>query len=586
MDTSPDSTAQAGSAPVDCSVRYLRVSSKRQMDTDADIDPEGNSIDTQRKATVAKERALGTVNVGEYVEPGNSALSISKRPEFRKMLERIMQQRDVRYVVIYQRSRAFRNFADAVIVKRQLEKLGVKLISAKEDFGEGVWADAMEGITDIFNEVQVRLNGQDIAIKMGNKVKNGGTVGKAKLGYLNDTKLIDGHRINTISLDPERSKYIPLAFELFASGRYTIHGLRDELSDAGLTMPADARRGHRPISTATLGKLLRDRYYVGEVLYKGIWYPGRHEALVGADLFDRVQRVLDTHSGSGARYRTHKHYLKGLLWCARCHSRLTIQRALGNGGEYFYFLCRGKQEHRCDLPYVPVEIFEKAVADYYATDIWLPAEIRDQLRGRFDEAMNDSFGLSEEMRADFAEQLERLDQRENYFLDLAAEEGWPKDKLRQKITAIRTERTQIQRSLDQAGHELETGRQVFYQALELLDEPAAMYGRSGEAVRAILNRTFFTRFYVDAQKVMAAELREPFDVLNEAYRLYKTRQARTYQRRVPVHASKEARSAAVTAGAPQDRTTVIDSLASVFGQGWSKPVMVGATRIEPVTPRL
>jgi hypothetical protein len=42
-------------------------------------------------------------------------------------------------------------------------------------------------------------------------------------------------------------------------------------------------------------------------------------------------------------------------------------------------------------------------------------------------------------------------------------------------------------------------------------------------------------------------LREPFDVLNEAYRRYETRQARTYQRRVPVVANEQ--SATVVADA-------------------------------------
>ena len=40
---------ETDTAPVKRSIRYLRVSSRRQMDTDADIDPDGNSIDTQRK---------------------------------------------------------------------------------------------------------------------------------------------------------------------------------------------------------------------------------------------------------------------------------------------------------------------------------------------------------------------------------------------------------------------------------------------------------------------------------------------------------------------------------------------------------
>lgn len=113
--------------------------------------------------------------------------------------------------------------------------------------------------------------------------------------------------------------------------------------------------------------------------------------------------------------------------------------------------------------------------------------------------------------------------KEHYFLDLAAEEGWPKDKLREKIAAIRAERTQIQRSLETTEHQLDTGRHVFYQSLDLLDQPATIYRRGGEAVRAVLNRTFLTRLYVDARKVTEAQLREPFDALNEAYRLYKTR---------------------------------------------------------------
>src|ERR1700678_3732275 len=83
------------------SIRYLRVSSKKQMDTDFEVDPEGNSIDTQRKVTSAKERDLGMVNVGEYVEPGNSAQTIDKRPVFREMIARIAAERDVDYVIIY-----------------------------------------------------------------------------------------------------------------------------------------------------------------------------------------------------------------------------------------------------------------------------------------------------------------------------------------------------------------------------------------------------------------------------------------------------------------------------------------------------
>jgi hypothetical protein len=97
------------------------------------------------------------------------------------------------------------------------------------------------------------------------------------------------------------------------------------LTEAGLRMRATAKHPARPISLAQLGDLLRDRYYLGYVEYEGIEYPGRHEALVSPELFARVQKVLDSHSGAGVRKRTHNHHLKGVLWCARCESRFIVQ---------------------------------------------------------------------------------------------------------------------------------------------------------------------------------------------------------------------------------------------------------------------
>jgi hypothetical protein len=49
------------------------------------------------------------------------------------------------------------------------------------------------------------------------------------------------------------------------------------------------------------------------------------------------------------------------------------------------------------------------------------------------------FELSDELRQQFTKQLAKLDRKESNFLDLAVEEGWPKDKLRAKLTAIRDE---------------------------------------------------------------------------------------------------------------------------------------------------
>jgi len=571
----------AAAMPVKRAILYLRVSSKRQMDTDADLDPDGNSIDTQRKVCHEKARQAGMVIIDEYVEPGNSAQTIAKRPVFREMMQRINEQRDVDCVIIYMRSRAFRNYVDAGNTKLALQKLGVKLVSAKEDFGEGIMAEAMEAVTDVFNWLQVRMSGEDIKIKMANKARNGGTIGRAKVGYLNQKKLIDGRKVNTIALDPDRAHYIPMAFELFATGQETVTSLRDKLISAGFRMPATAKKPSAPISIERLRLLLRDRYYLGYVTYETIEYKGRHEPLISEELFDRVQRILDSHSGSGARHRSHNHYLKGVLWCGRCKYRLIVQRAVGRqGGEYYYFFCRGRQEGVCDLPFMPVEVMEDAVAGYYGHAVTLPAEYLAQVRAGVDEAVSDHHELSDALREQYAKRLDALDRKESYFLDLAADEGWPKDKLRAKITGIRVERKDIEETLAQAEQHLDRGRAVFHDALALLEAPQAAYEHGDEAVRSILNKAFFTRLYVDGGKIVGHELNEPFDVLAQAYHVSTINRTgttvaerQTYESAVPT-----AEYDALT------RDSVTGSLAlSSWGQGWSKPVMVGDTRIEPVT---
>ncbi len=169
-------------------------------------------------------------------------------------------------------------------------------------------------------------------------------------------------------------------------------------------------------------------------------------------------------------------------------TRYTIMPGRGNGGEYFYFMCRGRQMKLCDHPYVPVDVMEEAVEKHYAHAVILPEDTKVKVREAVQAAIDEQFSLTDEMRDQFTRQLEKLDSKKSYFLDLAAEEGWPKDKLREKINGIRDERTKITRQLQTVTNQLETGRQVFLTALELLDDPHALYTSGNETVRSILNR--------------------------------------------------------------------------------------------------
>jgi site-specific DNA recombinase len=107
--------------------------------------------------------------VDEYVEPGRSALEMSKRAAFQRMLARIRDTDDIAHVIVYKLSRLARNRIDDAIVMADLRRQSVTLISATESVDDAPVGQLMHGILGTFNQYQSRESGADIAYKMGQK---------------------------------------------------------------------------------------------------------------------------------------------------------------------------------------------------------------------------------------------------------------------------------------------------------------------------------------------------------------------------------------------------------------------------------
>ena len=232
-------------------VLYLRVSTPSQVNTD--YDPEGISIPAQRKACERKAAQMELDIVREYVEPGRSATKMDQRPVFRSMLDDIKNERDVDYVIVYKFSRMNRNRVDDALVLMNLRKYGVTLVSATESIDDTPVGQLMHGLLATFNEFRSAKDGADIRYKMGEKARKGGTLGRAPLGYLNVREHFEGREVRTVALDPERAPFVKLAFELYATGEYTIERLQTcsptEGSSLGrvATPPAQSRpRSSKP----------------------------------------------------------------------------------------------------------------------------------------------------------------------------------------------------------------------------------------------------------------------------------------------------------------------------------------------------
>ncbi|SDL79496.1 Site-specific DNA recombinase [Glycomyces sambucus] len=500
-------------------VLYLRVSSRSQVDTD--YDPEGNSIPAQRKACLQKAEDLGFEVLDEYLEPGKSGMTVDGRPKFQEMMARVRNSKDVDAIIVYARSRMHRDTTDAAITRRELRKLRVQLVSIMDYTEDSYIGDLVAAILDGVNEYQSRASGADVAYKLAAKASRGGIPCLAPLGYLNVGEKVDGREVRTIAVDPKRAPFVAMMFELYATGRYGFKDLQRAVTEAGLrTRPRKDVPSGRPVTIETIGRLLRDRRYLGRVVFKGKEYDGRHEPLITQELFDRVQSVLVNQRGAGTRERVYDHPLKGLLWCANCRTRFYLDTVKNRRGlMYSYFLCSGRANKHCQSPRLPVAKMEAAIAAHYAT-LNVPPSLAGELRAAVDKALREKGLLTASLRKKLEAEHRRLVEQQDQLLDLVGNPAWPQDRLEAKMCRLRDELGSVEERLNEVGDvKVERAGEAIGMLLGLLDDPRRLLKALPEDFHKPFHRSYFKRLlvYVDEAtgepKVSADEISSPFTPL-------------------------------------------------------------------------
>ena len=228
-------------------VIYLRVSTKEQAEKD--LTEEGFSIAAQREACVRRIRDEDWELVDEYVDKGESART-ADRPRLRAMLARVAEDGDVEAVVVHKVDRLARNMEDHIAIRALLRRRGVALVSVTENLDETASGRLVEGIHALTAEFYSANLAAEVRKGMGQKAKLGGYPHKAPIGYLNVREPIGGRQVAHIVVDPERAPLVTIAFELYATGEWTIERLAEEMAHRGLRNRG--RDGHYPAKAVTV----------------------------------------------------------------------------------------------------------------------------------------------------------------------------------------------------------------------------------------------------------------------------------------------------------------------------------------------
>jgi hypothetical protein len=152
----------------------------------------------------------------------------------------------------------------------------------------------------------------------------------APLGYL------DHGAGKAKTIDPEKGPLVKRAFELYATARFNLHRLSDELYGLGLRN----RNGNR-ISLNGFSVLLNNAFYTGLIRIKktGQVFQGNHEPLITKYTFDRVQDILEGRFNT--RTIRHEFLFRRLITCKCCGYSLIGETKKG----HVYYRC-----HKKDCP--------------------------------------------------------------------------------------------------------------------------------------------------------------------------------------------------------------------------------------------
>ena len=476
-------------------VSYIRVSTREQAQRGGS--EEGFSLPAQREANKRKAQSMGALVVKEFADRGESARS-ANRPELQKMLAYLKEDGGIDYVIVHKLDRLARNRADDVEINRAFEEAGVRLVSTSENIDQTPGGMLLHGIMSSIAEFYSRNLANEVIKGMGEKARNGGTLGKAPLGYVNvRARDENGREVRTVALDEERAPLVRLAFTEYATGNWTVRGLAEHLAELGLTTAPSPARPAKPITATRLQNILHLPYYKGVISFQGVDYVGAHEPLIDSQTWQTVQQVFASRR-TGERQRTHNHFLKSTVVCGQCGARLSVQNAKNSKGTiYPYFVCaRRCRLHDCAFTAVLIDVVEERMVDLYRA-IQLSTEDRTQIEHYLHDELAQIEGDKAKAVRSLTTRHTNIEDRRRRLLHAHYEGAIPLDLLKEEQAKLSTELNQIERQLTAYQADAAEVRQHLTQALDLLEDCHRLYTAAPAHLKKLLNQVFFQRVLVN-----------------------------------------------------------------------------------------
>ena len=364
-----------GSAkPVRCAI-YTRVS------TDQGLEQDFNSLDAQYDASQAYIRSqahAGWTLLRAKYEDGGFSGGNTDRPALQRLLDDVRAGK-VDVIVVYKVDRLTRSLADFAKLVELFDQHNVSFVSVTQQFNTTTSMGRLTlNVLLSFAQFEREVTSERIRDKIAASKRKGLWVGgMAPLGY--DTK---DRKITVNEAEADRVRTIFRSYLRLGSLGLLMADLRKQgIVTKVRTLKSGATVGGIPFTRGPLAHLLRNRFYIGEVMFKGEVLAGEQPAIVDRGLFDAVQTKLtkQVNSHKTARVKSEA-VLAGRIFDDR-GNRMTPSHVRKRGIKYRYYLSsallQGQPERAGAVSRIPAAEIEGLVLRSVREHLNPSADIED-----------------------------------------------------------------------------------------------------------------------------------------------------------------------------------------------------------------
>ena len=319
-------------------IKKVRCAIYTRVSTDAGLDQDFNSLDAQYDAAQAYIRSqahAGWMLVRTRYDDGGFSGGSTDRPALQQLLADIKAHK-INVIVVYKVDRLTRSLVDFAELIELFDAHGVSFVSVTQQFSTTTSMGRLTlNVLLSFAQFEREVTSERIRDKIGASKRKGLWVGGVvPLGYQAKER-----KITVVEQEAKTVRHIFRRYLELGSLNLLMADLRTIGIKTKVRPLANGKTiGGIPFTRGPLAAFLRNRFYVGEVRYRGEIFAGEQPAILDRKLFEAVQAKLDQQRiNRNTARRESGSLLIGRIFDAR-GNRMTPTYAVKKRVRYRYYI--------------------------------------------------------------------------------------------------------------------------------------------------------------------------------------------------------------------------------------------------------